>query len=308
MNRLPAIVYRMISYILIALSVFFGLLTALFLWKAFQGVFDPVSFVSAFVFASACVLCVVKRRKDVNALPQEDADHVPQKYLAHIVYVSKACPVCLSRLAACDKNAGEKTLSIEIVNVDYVYFCPNCNQYFDTQEEYYRFVPPERPIPRENGTNFRFMSPIRQRFFKSSLMLTLAFLFTLLLSIFCAQHTPWGPHMAAGSIVGGLLSLFCVLYAFRYWRQWFLFNTICMELIPSGLILHERDGRHFYAWQDFRIVTVLPNYFAQKDAYLFDLKQRLITIDAGIEDHEALINGILSHIRYTAHIDSRLSL
>lgn len=225
-----------------------------------------------------------------------------------ILLIPKTCPDCGSRLAVCEKNSNPNIIRINALDRSAVteYYCPSCDKRIDTSAKLERFIPQERVLPEQNGKRHYVLKRIQNSWLRAFVGFATAGVLLVVIEIRLIVVSIRVQHVLAGIIFFGLLAFASFYFAYLLYGKWRASAVMYYEIVEDGLMLHERDGKHFYAWDDFRIVTLTPEYQGRQNIYIFDLKQRVIMVDDGIEKHRDVAYDIIDHIRQIAKIDIRL--
>lgn len=225
-----------------------------------------------------------------------------------ILLIPKACTDCGSRLAVCEKNSDSNIIRLNALNRSAVteYYCPSCDKHIDTSAKLERFIPQERVLPEQNGERHYILKRIQNSWLRVFAVFAASGVLLTIIEVRLIVVSIQVQHVLAGIISFGLLAFASFYLAYPLYGKWRASAVMYYEIVEDGLILQERDGKHFYAWDDFRIVTLMPEYQGRQNIYIFDLKQRVIMVDDGIEKHRDVAYDIIDHIRQIAKIDIRL--
>ena len=304
---------KWVKFILLLLAIIiFGFVSIVTLLSIIARGAAPGTVPTTFIFVGITIICtrkfikIVEENKAFSQYDKQIKIHDMIRIMGKVLNVSKACPDCEARLAVC-----EKTNSSDLIRLGTLfhsgkceYYCPACEKRFDLSLKAKEFVPVERELPEKNGKRFYITSASRNvqlfaflLFTFLGLWLTAALIQTTVLFIQAAVK-----HSFVSLFYLGLPVLFLFL-AYRFCINWLEYRILSFELVDDGLVLTERKGVHFYAWEDFRIVTMIPKHNGQHEVYIFDMKQRVLTITKDIEQHEELAYKIIEHIEETAKVD-----
>lgn len=235
------------------------------------------------------------------------------KYKAR--YTSKACPICKKRLAECEK----KQLSIRLnaympdQKADYEYYCPYCEMRIQRL-----FLLPcrkhKRKIPKTSGTRYRrkhLVSHYRLlgNIPDGDLWKALGVLFASMLILLIPTVLILNPENIFASITSAILIalVFAAVQLSVSYLVWFLQAAVrkllhrikptYYEVMDDGLMVVEPFNKQFYAWEDFRLISIRAGYYEGTNGYIFDLDQRVLIIDCGVEYYITLSEEIINRLK-----------
>ena len=240
-----------------------------------------------------------------------------QKRVNISLHMNKACPACGARLALCEKNHDHSQIKIKTDNRDteMEYYCPVCDKWLGMETQYEKFMPDQRGIPDQTGTRYKILSKVTSKVLRTALM-------WLVIGMLFFMGGIWLISTASVAKNEGIVSAygFCMFFAFvtsvlafsflyiasSVFKIWRRMRAGYYEVLDNGLLVKEGKQKNFYAWEDFRVVSLIPDSYDNKDAYAFDLAQTFLAIDAGVGNHTELASSIIDNIRQSARIDQRL--
>lgn len=289
----------------IIVAVLFGFCTLVFLPNIFSGsgeerpIWIGVTAISAMICFFSIRSFIKHRRRATNM------DHLMRqsqhtRQTGKMLGVSRACPDCGRRLAVCQRGEPLRlqTLSLGKRFAENEYYCLTCQQRYPAQGSYAAFEAEARPLPDQSGPRYRaaggflFVYGILPCLL--FLLLGLAFLRGTLTS--AAMASAMEPGFGGVVFVSGLLAAVLLLGAVTMALSLSRLMGLSYEVLEQGIILREGKKAGFYSWEDFRLATRLERHFRGRDSYVFDLEQRVLTIDCGLRDYEGLADAILEKI------------
>ena len=304
MNPKKMLIWAVIALLMVFL-IMFGTLFIVSLIILIQEAYIDTSTIMMVVLngglACACVLLLRVLIMKVRTKPNKSVSQFKRDMKLRYDAV---CPNCDSRLSVCEKNSNTNIIRLNTVKLNVVndYYCPSCKTRFDISSNYGRFTPAERELPQQtgirHGVNMKAKA-LWMIFAMLPIALGVLFAFTVL----AYMQDQYGYIPVVSGIVMTIPLLAFVYLAVLFFKKWRQLLVLYYELIENGLIINDRSGRHYYAWEDFRIVSYIPKYMNQQDIYIFDLNQRVFTLDSGIEDYRQLADKIVAQIRPTAILD-----
>lgn len=303
MNGFYNVMRRIMLVLMYFLAVFFGLVFLL----SFSIIFSDgtqearaVSIGSTVFFGAVTAYLIWRIRKHRRRETRTDKmieRSLRTRQMGKMLSANCACPACGSRMAVCQKGEPLRlqmvTLSKQVAESEY--YCPRCDERRPPQGDYVPFRPEERPIPEEVGKVYRIRPGFLYGF---ALVQWLAFLALGLLCLRAAFNAvevarslegyPWSVPFFSGLMAFVFLGGAAVGFL-----QWMRALRTSIAMTDGGIILKELGGRHYYAWSDFRLATRLQRQVLGKDAYAFDLEQRVLMIDSGMQEYHELADLIL---------------
>lgn len=237
-------------------------------------------------------------------------------------YSRKACPDCGKRLAECEKDNTSIRLNAYVLDkwVDHEYYCPHCDKRVNKKLLWPARIN-NRKAPEAHGTRY-----IRKRHANSANLFgnlgddTVWRIFGIILAIMFAAIiigvlpiflTELAESYYSAVSSGAFIILMMILLIFLQLAVWCVLWTVertigyvinrlfitYYEVTEEGLIVKEPFRKRFYAWEDFRLLSIRAGYFEGASGYVFDLEQRVLIIDSGVEYYINLAESIMEPLR-----------
>ena len=277
--------------------------------------FETAKYVVLFMCLGVMVLGVILIRRVLSWKKDRKKSRIErlrdqgqkQALVVKLLDRAKACPVCGARLAVCEKGDDNAFIRLTTIysDVQAEYCCTACDQRFDIKQPLADFADMQRVLPQQQGTRYRVTGNRKRGLIGGAALLAVFAAFCICITIRGVYLLIQSANiMYAGPLLGFGFGAFAFSsMAFRYFSAWHDSIAFLYELVDDGLIIHERIGTRFYAWEDFRIVAYVPGSRGHGEAYAFDLKQRVLLINDNYERYSQLVGTIIAHVGETARID-----
>ena len=314
-HKILDFLYKIIRWYLIAvLCLAFGIFFILFVHSIVTGRSSAASLISTVILVGTVIsfiliLRMLLKRKSLFSNVRVSKIR-KQTELIKELNTAKACPVCGGRLAVCEKDSDPDDLRLISIRYsgEYEYYCPSCDEFFDTLQTAGEYIPEERTIPQQVGVRYHIKQSEKNKTLRRVVILALIGLYLAIASV----RGIVSPIMIGDTsylfivVLFLFFSLLLLNFSFQLYKVWRKISQVEYELVEDGLIIREKVVTRFFPWDDFRIASWIPDFYNKKCAYVFDLRQTVVTIDDSIEQYSDLAYDIIDHIRKTAQIDSRI--
>ncbi len=308
MKKFIEILRGFIVFINYAMVVCFMLAAGMSVYMLFTDGLKPLTLLFLVLFAALAFLFYRRVKNYGTHSTKEDRMLEEQEKQNDLLFISKKCPQCGKRLAVCEDSIEDAFPRINIAdkNKKSKYYCPSCNEYFDTSGEFYKYIPEERTIPEAEGERFAFRKDYINKTIRTGIFTyggsALACLLLVIGLISLAGKT-------GKQILWVGVTLFCLLllvsvlglnFQLKLFRS---YSDAYFQLLPEGLFFFDGKSKQYYPWDEFRIVSEFPSDSGLSGA-VFDTAQRAFVINSGLFRSEELICAVLDRIRDTAKIES----
>lgn len=228
-----------------------------------------------------------------------------------MLFGSKACPTCGARLAVCKKPVNSvsfPSLNIADPNIESEYYCPKCEQYFESSQVTEQWKNTSSPTFSSDGKKHMFTRQFRSVIAKKTTTMLVMFLAVALpialyffwTTIVDFKITNWFLAVICG--VGTVVLGYFLMYYYKMLR---VCKRAYIEPATNGVIFCNGAATEYIPWQDFRIGSVI-DMGDNPCAFAFDAATTSFLVNSNTEDYRALAMDIAEKIKDSAKLDPKI--